>query len=158
MRNLLQAFLKALKSAQKARLQNSYIWGTSPDDRFCLETWSRYYYNKKRGKFKALFIRRSSRKKNRNNLLIAKKFASIILFMEKDFQVFQCTKKVFHAFSFQLCSAANSKCIKIQTMSLVLNLFQQRFFVFYLLWGHHSPATEKKVPASWTFFSVARMK
>ena len=42
-------------------------------------------------------------------------------------------KKVFHAFSLQLCSTANSKfsfyvslceinCIKIQTMSLVLNL------------------------------------
>ena len=43
------------------------------------------------------------------------------------------SKKVFHAFSLQLCSTANSKfsfyvslcginCIKIQTMSLVLNL------------------------------------
>ena len=43
------------------------------------------------------------------------------------------SKKVFHAFSLRLCSTANSKfsfyvslceinCIKIQTMSLVLNL------------------------------------
>ena len=30
--------------------------------------------------------------------------------------------------------------------------------MFYLLWHHHSPATEKKVKASWTSFSVARMK
>ena len=51
--------------------------------------------------------------------------------MEKAFQVFNAQEKVFHAFSFQLCSTANSKfsfyvslceinCIKIQT-SLVLN-------------------------------------
>ena len=53
--------------------------------------------------------------------------------MENAFQVFQCTQKTFHAFPFQLCSTANSKfslhislceinCIKIQIMSLVLNL------------------------------------
>ena len=33
--------------------------------------------------------------------------------------------------------------IKITTMSLVLNVL--RFFVFYLLWCHHSPATEVKM-------------
>ena len=53
--------------------------------------------------------------------------------MEKAFQVFQCTEKSFPCFFFQLCSTANSNfsfyvslceinCIKIQTMSLVLNL------------------------------------
>ena len=45
--------------------------------------------------------------------------------------------------------------IKIQRMTLVLDLFWQIIFVFYLLWHHHSPATEKKVQASWTFFSHA---
>ena len=53
--------------------------------------------------------------------------------MEEAFQVFHSTEKVFHAFSFQLCSTANSKfsfyvspgeinCIKIESMSLVLYL------------------------------------
>ena len=59
--------------------------------------------------------------------------------------------QVFYVFSFQLCSTANSKvsfnvslceinCIKIHAISLVLN----RFSVFYLLWCHHSPVTDKK--------------
>ena len=51
-------------------------------------------------------------------------------------------KKKILAFSFQLCSTANSfyisfceiNLIKIQTMSLVLNLFYERLFVFYLLY------------------------
>ena len=50
--------------------------------------------------------------------------------------------RVFHFFSFQLCITENSKVsqseinyIKIQTMSLVLNLFQH---------FHHSPTTECK--------------
>ena len=71
-------------------------------------------------------IWRSSRKMKRN-----KKFANIILFMEKAFQVFQCTEKVFHAFCFQLCSMANTKlslyvslcefnCIKIQAIRIRL--------------------------------------
>ena len=53
--------------------------------------------------------------------------------MKEAIQVFQYTEKVFHAFSFQLCSTANSKfpfyvshgeinCIKIETISLVLIL------------------------------------
>ena len=53
--------------------------------------------------------------------------------MEKAFLVFQCTEKSFPCYFFQLCSTANSKfsfyvslceinCIKIQTISLVLNL------------------------------------
>ena len=48
--------------------------------------------------------------------------------MENDVQVFQCTEKVFHGFSSQLCSKSlffslcEINCIKIQTMSLVLNL------------------------------------
>ena len=71
-------------------------------------------------------IWRSSRKMKRN-----KKFANIILFMEKAFQVFQCTEKVFHAFCFQLYSMANTKlslyvslcefnCIKIQAIRIRL--------------------------------------
>ena len=35
-------------------------------------------------------------------------------------------------------------CIKIQTMSLILNLHKQRFFILYLLGCHHSLATEVK--------------
>ena len=62
-------------------------------------------------------------------------------------------KKVFHAFSFQLCSRANSKfsfyislceinCIKIQTMSLVLNMSILAGILYLLL---TLPATERKV-------------
>ena len=37
------------------------------------------------------------------------KVCCIILFIKKASQVFQCTEKVFHAFSFQFCSTSNSK-------------------------------------------------
>ena len=68
-------------------------------------------------------------------------------------------KKVFHAFSFQLCSTANSKCsfyislceiicIKIQTMSLVLT---EILCVLFTL-RHHFPATEKNFKPVELFF------
>ena len=64
-------------------------------------------------------------------------------------------KKKILAFSFQLCSTANSfyisfceiNLIKIQAMSLVLNPFYERLFVLFTL-RHHSPATEEKVRAA----------
>ena len=46
----------------------------------------------------------NSRKINRNKNLLF-----IILFMEKVSMFSNAHKKVFHAFSFQLCSTANSK-------------------------------------------------
>ena len=45
--------------------------------------------------------------------------------------------------------------IKIRTMSLVLNEFYERFFVFYLRWRDHSPAAEKKFKLVELFFSRA---
>ena len=36
----------------KATLQNNYFCRTPPDDCFCLETWSRHHYDKKRRIFK----------------------------------------------------------------------------------------------------------
>ena len=63
--------------------------------------------------------------------------------LQNAFQVFRCKKKKkILAFSFQLFSTANSfyisfceiNLIKIQTMSLVLNPFYERLFVFYLLY------------------------
>ena len=77
----------------KATSQNSYFWGTPPDDYFCLEIWSQYH-NKKRQKFKTILILRSSRKMNRNKKL--SKFSN-------------AQKTVVHTFSLQLCSTANSK-------------------------------------------------
>ena len=50
----------------------------------------------------------------------------------------------FFAFCALLMPSFEINCDKIHTMSLVLNIFQQRFFVFYLLWRHRSPATEEK--------------
>ena len=44
----------------KAILQNNYFCRMPPDDCFCLI--ARYHYNKKRQKFKTVFICRSSRK------------------------------------------------------------------------------------------------
>ena len=112
----------------KATFENNYFWGTPPDDCLCLETWSRYYDNIKCRKFKTILIWKSSRKMNKNkNLLIS-------YYLWKKLSEFSnAQKKVFHAFSFQLCSTANSKfsfyvslcainCIEIQTISLVLNL------------------------------------
>ena len=143
----------------KATLQSSYFWGTPPDDCFCLEKWSRYYYNVKHRKFKTVLIWRNSRKMNRYmNVLI------LYHLWKKLFKFSNAHKKVFHFFSFQLCSTANSKfsfyvwlgeinCIKIQTISLALNLsILASLFVFYLLWRHHSPATEKKFKLVELFF------
>ena len=79
-------------------------------------------------------------------------------------------KKVFHAFSFKLCSTANSKfsfyvslceinCIKSQTIGLVLILSILADFLWVLFTLTLSFASDrKKVQVSWTFFSVARMK
>ena len=76
-------------------------------------------------------------------------------------------KKVFHAFCFQHFTTANSKfsfcvslcefnCIKILTVSLVLNLsILAEILCVYLLWCHHLPATKKEVQASCSF---AQMK
>ena len=106
----------------KATLQNNYFCRIPPDDCFCLEKRARYHYNKKRRKFKTVFICRSSRK-----LLI------LYYLWKKFFKFSNAQKKVFHAFTFRLCSTANSKfsfyislyeinCIRIRTMNLVLNL------------------------------------
>ena len=71
---------------------------------------------------------RSSRRMNKNtNLLIS-------YYLRKKLCKFSNAQKVFHTISFQLCSTSNSKysffvslfeinCNKIQTMSLVLNLY-----------------------------------
>ena len=79
-------------------------------------------------------------------------------------------KKVFHAFSFKLCSTANSKfsfyvslceinCIKSQTIGLVLILSILADILWVLFTLTLSFASDrKKVQVSWTFFSVARMK
>ena len=89
--------------------------------------------------------------------------------MEKAFQVFQCTEKSFPCFLFSNSAncSANSKfsfyvslcefnCIKILTISLVLNLsILAEILCIYLLWCHHSPATKKEVQAS---CSVTQMK
>ena len=102
----------------KAALQKNYFWGRTPDDCFCLEIWSRYHYDKKRQK-STILIWRSSRKMNRNKNLL------ILYYLWKTFSNAQ--KKILHAFSFQLCSTANSKfsfnvslyeinCIKVETV------------------------------------------
>ena len=142
-------------------MQNNYFWGTPPNDYFCLETWSRYYYNIKRRKFKTILIWRSSKKMNRKKSLL------ILYYLWKKVSKFSnAQKKVFHAFSFQLCSTANSKfsylvslcgidCIKIQTISLVLNLsiLAEIFCVWFTLTS--SSASDWKKSPSLNFFSVA---
>ena len=81
----------------KATLQNNYFCRIPPDDCFCIEKRARYHYNKKRRKFKTVFICRSSRK-----LLI------LYYLWKKFFKFSNAQKKVFHAFTFRLCSTANS--------------------------------------------------
>ena len=96
---------------------------------------------------------------NRNKSLL------ILYYLWKKLSKFSdAQKKVFHAFSFQLYSTANSKfpfyillceinCIKIQTMGLVLNLsiIAGILCVLFFL-RHHSPATEKKFKLVELFF------
>ena len=111
----------------KVTLQNSSFWGTPLGDCFCLEIWSRYHYNKKRG-FKTILIWRSCKKMKRNENLL------IFYFLWKKLIKFSNEqKKVFHAFFFSTffsSSTGNSKfsfnvslseinCVKIQTVSLV---------------------------------------
>ena len=139
----------------KATLRNNYFWGTPPDDCFCL----------KRQKFKTILIWRNRKKMNRNKNLL------MIYYLWKKLPKFSSAlKKVFHAFSFQLCSTANSKfsfyvsfskiyCTKIQTMSQVLHLSILGEILSVLFTLTSSFASDwKKVDASWTFFSVARMR
>ena len=131
-----------------------------PDDCFRLQTWSRDHHkkqNKRCWNVETILIWRSSRKMNRNkNLLI------LLHYLWKKLSKLQ--KKVFHAFSSQVCSTANSKfssyisicdinCIKIQTMSLVLSssILAETFCVLFTS-RHNSLATEKKVQGGWTFF------
>ena len=72
---------------------------------------------------------------------------------------------------FQLCSIANSNfsfhvsffqvnCIKIQTMSLVLNLSEisAEILCDWFTLTSSFASDWKKVQANWTYFSVARMK
>ena len=109
---------------------------------------------------KPIMIWRSSRKMKRN-----KKFANIILFMEKAFQVFQCTEKVFHAFCFQLCSMANTKlslyvslcefnCIKIQAIRIRLvskSIYFSKDSFWFIIHQH----LKKKFKLFELFFSSA---
>ena len=46
------------------------------------------------------------------------------------------------------CPRTEINCKNIQAVSRLLNVFWYRFFVFYLLWRHHTPAIEKEVQAS----------
>ena len=134
-------------------MQNNYFWGTPPDDYFCLEIWSWYHYNKKRPKFKTVFIWRSSRKMNKNKNLL------ILYYLWKKLSKFSSErKKVFHAFSFQLFSTANSESsfnasiceinpFKIQTSNRTVNKFAEWrshftgatkfYFMHYFLCGHY---------------------
>ena len=59
--------------------------------------------------------------------------------------------------SFLFVSLCEINFSKIQTVSLVLNLFiVAEILCVLLLWHHHLPATEEK--ASWLVFSVKQMK
>ena len=80
--------------------------------------------------------------------------------MEKGFQVLRCTEKVFRAFSFQLCSTANSKfffyvslckinCIKIKTISLASeSVYFSRdslCFIYFDIIIHQRPKKRSKL-------------
>ena len=87
------------------------------EDCFCLETWSRYHYNKKRQKFKTILIWRSSRKMQRNKYLL-------ILYLWKKQQTPKAEKRFFFSTFFTeyskfylYVSLCEFNCIKIQTMS-----------------------------------------
>ena len=147
----------------KATLQNNYFWGTPPNDYFCLETWSRYYYNIKRRKFKTILIWRSSRKmsRNKNYLYILYIYMSHIYYLWKKLSKFSMF------FLFNFVPQQNLNVLDVLFMfhlekpreSLVLNLsiLAEIFCVLFTFMS--SIASDwKNVQVSWTFFSVARMK
>ena len=93
-----QGFGKDKKAEQLCR--------TPPNDCFFLKTWSQYHFKKNRRKLKIVLIWRSSRKMNRNKKLLILYYSWQRL---SEFSNSYKKSKVFHAFSFQLCSTSNSK-------------------------------------------------
>ena len=84
----------------------------------------------------------------------SKKFSMLFLF---NFALKQILNYLNSNFYFLNSNLWNS--INIQTISLVLSLKILAeivcviiFNILYLFWRHHSPATEKKLQASWNFF------
>ena len=100
-------------------------------------------------------IWRSRRKMKRNKDLL------ILHYLRKKLSKFSnAQKKVFQAFSFQLCSTANSKCsyyvslseincIKILTMSIVWNLSILAKILCFIYFTSTFASDWKKVQASW---------
>ena len=69
-RNLSRAFFNALTSAQKLHWRTIIFEELLPDDYFCVEIWSQYYYKKEGRKCKTILIWRSCRKMNKNKSLL----------------------------------------------------------------------------------------
>ena len=123
----LTGIFEGFDKCTKATLQSNYFWGTPPDDCFCLGTSSRYYYNVKRRKFKAILIWKSSRKMNRSkNLLILyylwKKLSKFSIAQKRFSMLFLFNfvpQQILIIFYVSLCEI---NCIKIQTINLVVNL------------------------------------
>ena len=85
----LTGICQGLGKCTKATLPNYYFCWAPTDDCFCLESWSRYHYNKKHRKLKIIWTWRRSKKMNRNKWKKLSKFSN-------------AHKKVFHAFFFNI--------------------------------------------------------
>ena len=149
----------------KATLQSNYFRGAPPDDCFCLKIWSQYNCNKKCRKFKSILKWRSSRKMNKNENLLTLHYLWNKLSKFSNEQ-----KKVFHAYSFQLCSKANSKfafnvslyeinCFKFETLSLVSKSIYFSWNSLSFIYGDViiRQWPKKKFKLAELFFSIARI-
>ena len=106
-------------------MQNNYFRGTPPNDCFCLKIWSRYNYNKSVESLKVFWYEEVV------GTWMKIKICWYYINYGKRLSKFSNEQKnIFHAYSFQLCSKANSKfafnvslyeinCFKFETLSLV---------------------------------------
>ena len=62
--------LTGFDKCTKAIPQKNYSWRTPPDDCFCFETWSQYYYNKNADGLKLFWYKEVAGRWIEKNLLI----------------------------------------------------------------------------------------
>ena len=130
-----------------------------------------------RGLFPLLFERRKISRNNDSLTFVVTRITHChSLYYTLSFAVIRChsfyhslwlfvTQCITRTYDFSMILSFSSKvsfyvslfeinCIKIQTMSLVLNLFLQRFFVVFFTLTSSFASDWEKVQASWTFFGM----
>ena len=151
---------QGLEKCTKATLQKNYFCRKAPDDCFCLETWFRYHYNKKRLNSKIILIWRSSGKMNSVLTIIIKNVLILYYLWKKVSKFCDAQKKfsVLFLFSFVpqqvlnfffYVSLCEINCIKIQTISLASeSIYFSRdslCFIYFDIIIHQRPKKKSKL-------------